>query len=287
MPVDMDGSTRFGNSYSTVQFSVALSAMSEDDERSITAGQVADAAGLSYRQLNDWAARGAMPDNRDGKSGWRRFSPKEVFALMVAKELRVQFGVSVERLSYVTDVMLREDANHLLVATELMAILGAGVWLLTDFESTFIMDSELEFEDLLQLGFFGGDDAASYAFLKLNPLVKKLWRVLDKELNLDADRERTNAIRSARMAYFLPSDSEQRLLDHISSGKYERIEIQTSEGQLETLKLTSHRQVESRLEEIIQDAAYQTIKIVQRDGDTVLIEQTLIEKPRRDKESKK
>src|SRR5207244_479409 len=121
---------------------------------SFTSGDAKKLAGLSYRQLNDWDSRGAVPGGREGENGWRRFSPRDLFALMVGSEIRSRFGVPVESLRWVMQCMVQNDGrDHFRAAVELMR-LGLAVFLLTDFKATFVMDSDLEFEEMFQLGYF-------------------------------------------------------------------------------------------------------------------------------------
>ena len=52
---------------------------------------------------------------------------------MVTKEIRDSYGVSVEKLQYVTDFMMKEDCDHLAAALRLMNC-GLHVFHLTDLE---------------------------------------------------------------------------------------------------------------------------------------------------------
>ena len=63
--------------------------------------------------------------------------------------------------------------NHLAAMVELMA-LGLHVFLLTDLEETFVMDSDLEFTDYMRLGFFHPESTRPYIFLPLNNIVNRL-----------------------------------------------------------------------------------------------------------------
>ena len=49
--------------------------------------------------------------------------------------------------------MMQEGADHLAAAIRLMAH-GLHVFLLTDLKETFVMDSDLEFRDYMELGYF-------------------------------------------------------------------------------------------------------------------------------------
>ena len=60
-----------------------------DEDVALKASDVRENAGLSYRQLNDWESRGALPEDDDRGAGWRNYTPREVFVVMVMSELRI------------------------------------------------------------------------------------------------------------------------------------------------------------------------------------------------------
>ena len=134
-----------------------------EDRTAFTAKDAKKLAGLSYRQLNDWDARGAVPAERDKEGGWRKFTAKQLFALMICNEIRRLYGTPVERLRFVRFFMMQEGADHLAAAIRLMAE-GFHVFLLTDLKETFVMDSDLEFRDYMELGYFRVEETRPYLF---------------------------------------------------------------------------------------------------------------------------
>ncbi len=66
--------------------------------RDLTPKRVMAATGLTYRQINDWDARGALPHSRRGKRGWRAFSIQDVVALRLAREFRDDFSTPLTLL---------------------------------------------------------------------------------------------------------------------------------------------------------------------------------------------
>src|SRR5437867_13424184 len=92
---------------------------------------------------------------------------------MVMAALRRQFGAPVGALSYVKTFMSQKGADHLRAAIHLMK-LGLNVWLLTDYRTTFVMDSDLEFTDMLETGFLRTEGPSGYVLLPINPVVKRL-----------------------------------------------------------------------------------------------------------------
>lgn len=146
-------------------------------EKDFTAKGAKDLAGLSYRQLNDWESRGAIPSGRSNPEGWRRFTAKEIFALMICGEIRQRYGIPVEKIRYVREFMMAEKADHLAVAVGLMEK-GLTLYLLTDFAETFIINSDLEFADLMRNGYFRADHPNGFILLRLNDIVNKLGTAL-------------------------------------------------------------------------------------------------------------
>src|SRR5437867_6865558 len=126
---------------------------SDAKKKVYTAGDLKAAAGMSYRQLNDWEVKGAVSADKDRGEGWRKFSARDLFVIMVCAELRKRFGIPLEQIKFVHDFMRKDGADHLRAAFKLMN-LGLSVYLLTDFKETFVLDSDLEFEDLMSYGYF-------------------------------------------------------------------------------------------------------------------------------------
>src|SRR5438477_8074714 len=95
------------------------SSQSKDEDRpEFTASVVRDTAGLSYRQMNGWDNKRALPNQREDETRWRKYTARELFAIMVCAEIRSRFGSPVESLGFVRSLMLQEGANHLPYSVE-------------------------------------------------------------------------------------------------------------------------------------------------------------------------
>jgi len=248
------------------------------DEPTFSAREVQDAAGLSYRQINDWDSRGALPHERRSDRSWRRFTPKELFVLMVCAEIRRKFGVPVSRLRYVREVMEREGANHLLAAAGLMLSHGLGVWLLTDLERTFIMDSELGFIDLMNMGAFGGNQENAYVFVKVNPLVNQLLEKIPSIGQLEAHGRGYEILRELRDQATPKSRAEAFVLEMIRSPDVNRVEITLGNGEIKTLKTSTNHDVTEQLVSLLEEEEYQRLTVIQKAGHIVSIEQQAVHK---------
>ena len=198
---------------------------------------------LSYRQINDWERRGLISEDRKRGSGWRRFSPRDLFALMICAEIRHRFGVPVERLRFVRNFMAQKGADHLQAACDLMATLGTEVWLISDLEHAFIMDSELEIHDLVEHGFLRGSDPEAYIWLKVSPNVNKLLACLQKPDHLPSHGSGYRLLDELREKFGARHAQEFEVLQLLRSGAYEKVEVILADGDIRTIK------TESRLDE--------------------------------------
>jgi len=99
------------------------------DEKNLRSADLKKSTGLTYRQIHDWQSKGVLPDKRKDKKKWKTFSAKEVFAMIVCKEIRNKFGVPLEALNFVKSFMLKEEANYLKYAFEMMLNYGFTIYL--------------------------------------------------------------------------------------------------------------------------------------------------------------
>ena len=235
--------------------------------------------GLTSRQLNDWDERGALPHERNGKEGWRRFSGRDIFALMVCAEFRRNLGIPVERLKFVKEFMSQDGANHLSAAINLMGVLGVGVWIMTDFEDTFVMDSELEFHDMWRHGYFGASNESTLAFVNVTPLVNKLLGALKEPMKFEAHGRGYEILRSLDGAGPTLSAEEQLVLDLIRGGEVDKVELVLRSGDVETIRTTARMDAAADLAQLLSEEPYQRLTVLKKNGTVVLVEQELTMKP--------
>lgn len=239
-------------------------------DQTYTAADVKRAAGLSYRQINEWDQKGVLPETRPGDAGWRKFSPRDIFALMVCSAIRRQFGVPVESLKWVRACMLQDGADHLRAAAEIMSR-GMAVVLLTDLKETFVMDSDLEIEDLLRLGYFRHEDPQGYLLIKLNPLVNRLLGCLKEPVTLSIHDKLYGLIRNVRGEMSIQSQEELEVLGLLRSGDYRKVVVHLDDGKiLRTDTEAGVSEVEQQqLLKIWDGDQYQTMTLTAQDGKVV------------------
>jgi hypothetical protein len=192
---------------------------------------------------------------------------------MVCAEMRKKFGVPLGRLRFVREVMEQDEANHFAAAAKLMVIFGVGVWILTDFEETFIMDSELEFVSLMELGFFGGEDEKSYAFVKVNPLVNRLLDMMQDVEPLASHGRGYKILRQIDSHGRVRSREEAFVLETIRDPEFSRVEVVLDNGDIKTIRTSAKRDATEQLEELLRRHTYQKLTVVQQDGRIVSIDQ--------------
>lgn len=200
------------------------------DEKPFTAKDAKEMAGLSYRQLHDWESRDAIPSDRTRERKWRKFNNKQLFALVVCAEIRRLYGIPVEKIRFVSNFMAQEEANHFAAAVQMMS-LGLHVFLMTDFETTFVMGSDLEFNDLMQHGFFRVEDTKPFIFLRLNEIVNRQLSMLKDPIEIEANDTVYNAI-FRHKALGVHTQPELDLLQAVRSGEFDRIEVKLRDGMI-------------------------------------------------------
>jgi DNA-binding transcriptional MerR regulator len=247
-------------------------------ERTSRAGDILDVVGMSYRQINDWTQRGVIPDNRDSETGWRRFSAREVFMMKVCKEIRDRFGVPVEKLKYVSDFMLQSGADHFSTAVQIIAILGCAMWVITDFDSVFFMDSELDILDLAEHGYFGGDAKAGLVMVKVNPLVNEILAAQKAPVVLPLHGKGKSMIEKATKSLLDLSIEEQKVIALARSPEVKSIEVVLRGGKIQQIKETKDLDI-ANLFEVMSSDDFQTLQITLRDGNIVSAQREVSTKP--------
>lgn len=243
------------------------------DKKDFTAGDVKQLAGLSYRQLNDWEARGAMPSDRSRDGAWRKFTPKEIFALMVCGEIRQRYGIPVEKIRFVRDFMMAENADHLAAAIRLMEH-GLAIYLLTDFGETFIMDSDLEFADLMQNGYFRADHPEAFVLIRLNDIVNRLLKALKTPLELKPHDGVYRVNAETLAAITVKTQTELDLLQAVRSREIDHVSVTVKPWGISEISSEGNIPPEQILEKdgtinLAPSGSFETFTISRADGKMV------------------
>lgn len=269
--------------YLTVQYWFAIISpvsnpkKTEAPDPTFTAGDVKNAAGMSYRQLNDWDAKGTLPGQREEESGWRRFSPREIFSIMVCKEIRDRFGTPLESLKYIQNFMLQDGADHLQAAVDRMRY-GFAVFILTDLKKTFVMDSDLEFEDLFHYGLVRASENQGYIFIQVNHLVNRLLACLEQPAALHIHDAVYEVVKQAQAEPILRNEQEVAILRAIRNRDYKRVILtkrNDEEVLLEVEQDLSGSDAAKDLNAVIAEHDFQTLTVSRHAGKNVRVKRTL------------
>jgi hypothetical protein len=250
-----------------------------NSHQTFTAGDVKNASGMSYRQINTWDMKGNLPNQREEGSAWRKFSSREIFTIMVCKEIRDRFGTPLESLRFVQNFMLQDGADHLRAAVDLMRY-GFAVFILTDLKKTFVLDSDLEFEDLFHLGFLRGTEDQGYIFIQVNHLVNRLLGCLDKPpAALHIHDEVYEAVRHARAEPILRNEQELAIMRALRDGDYKRVTLTKKNDEemlLEVEQDLSGSEAGKDLNAVIAEHDFQTLTVTRHAGENVRVKRTLL-----------
>lgn len=262
------------------------------DEKILRSSDLIESTGMTYRQINDWQSKGVLPDERKSNKKWRTFTSREVFVMMVCKEIRDKFGVPLESLNFIQRCMLKKEANHFNYAFDMMLNYGFAIYLLTDFKDTFIMDTDLEMEDLFKLGFFRDDDPEQYIFLKINPLInkmlemknlpqlkinRKIYESIYESMIEAVTLQRNISSQEKEVLELIRNKSFKRVTVHLKHGKM--FQVDTEEELADELKDKNNRD----LLNIIESNDFQSITIQKQDNKIVRLTRTIPRKLRNKK----
>ncbi len=214
-----------------------------------------------------------LPHARSGEAGWRKFSIREVFALAISVEIRRRFGVPLERLKWLQDHMLDEDADHLKVAVDLMATLGLGVWLLTDLEDTFIMDSESELQRLLSRGFLSAHKESAFVVLNVSPLVNRALACLKNPALLEASGYNDEAVLKIRSLVGTESPDKADVLHVPRNRDFELSKVTSPKGQTDTTPTVNETDTSPWLKALLVNHDCTTLTVIKKDGEVARIGQ--------------
>ncbi len=246
----------------------------EAADPTVTAGDVKKATGMSYRQLNDWDAKGALPTQREQESEWRKFSLLELFVIMLSKEIRDRFGTPLESLAFLQKCMLQKGGNHLNAAIEIMRR-GMVVFILTDLRETFIMDSDLEFEWLFRAGMLRGSENQGYIFIEVNHIVNRLLECLKTPVTLPIHKRFYEVIAQAKAAITVQDQDELTVIHAIRDRDYKRVVLTKKNGEDMFLEveqeLSTSGDAKTQMDSILSEHDFQTVTVSRVAGKNVRV----------------
>jgi DNA-binding transcriptional MerR regulator len=189
-----------------------------------TASDAKQIAGVTYRQLNDWDVKGALPSQRRRSGGWRKFDPRQFFVILVCAEIRKQFGVPLQQLAWLQKFMLQDGADHFSAALRMMKH-GLAVLILTDLSHQFDMDADFAIGNLLDMGHCRYDEPQSYVLLLVNPIINKMLTALKEPIRLGICNATYDAVSNADAATRVRDTAELEVLKLMRQPNISRIAV--------------------------------------------------------------
>lgn len=157
--------------------------------------------------------------------------------MAVASELRSHYGIPVEKLQFVLDFMTKDDGrDHFVAAVQIMQR-GLQVLLLTDLQKTFLMDSDLELEDMFQAGFLRAAGQGNYVLLNLNLIVNRLLGAGATPVKLKSSRTPYTDLAKIRQSYTACTKAEMKVLDLLRQPTSKKLTIHLDEGKMKRLEV--------------------------------------------------
>lgn len=247
------------------------------DDSIFTASDIKDVSGITYRQLNDWDSKGALPNQREQDSGWRKFNPRQCFVILVCAEIRRQFGVSLEKLAWLQKFMLQDDADHFSAAIEMMK-LGLAVFIFTDLKDQFYMDSDNAIGELLDLGQCRYDEAQSHVLLLVNPLVNIMLAARQEPVRLDMSDKTYKVLRNAQYLMQVHDTAELAVLELMRRPNLSKFSVIQKSDKEVVLEIEVQAEKGADIQKELDAEDFQTVVVNRQDGKNIRISRKVVKK---------
>lgn len=216
----------------------------------------------TYRLINHWSSLGLIADTRKGEGEWRKLSILDVVWIHVLVVLR-GFGLPHEKLRMTQKTLFARGSQTAMCPFFEFAV----AQVLMKREQCLIV-----FPDGKAAAIDGGlVEVNRQAFkiddhicINLNRLASRLFK--DKDFS------------PPYRANVRLSDEEADMLLQMRSGNYESVTVKMKDGHIEMIESTETIEAQTRLVEILQDAAYQDIEVKTKEGKVVSIKRTVKQK---------
>jgi hypothetical protein len=190
---------------------------------------------------------------------------REFFVDAVDHAFRNQFGVPGERLRWIREFMLQPDADHFQYALS-KARDGMVVILLTDLRKVFLMQTDVDLEELLHHSYFRHDASEAYFFLKVNPLVNQVLAFTIAPEPLPVTDEKYGLIRKGEALSQTRTLEEMQALAILRMTGNRSVTFEFSEdGELGRALIERHHPPDSDFEALRREEPFQSLEWKIRD----------------------
>ncbi|HXA18688.1 MAG TPA: hypothetical protein VN380_16965 [Thermoanaerobaculia bacterium] len=256
-----------------------------DDElssRRFRASETARVVGLTYRQLRTLEERTGSAAPRQGKGEWNTYTFRNVFAILICVEIRDRFGVPLNRLTWLIDFMLQPGTDHFAYAHETIRKMGFAVFLLTDLKSVFHMGTDIDLEEMLQLGYFRHDEPEAYYLMKINPIINRILELTKHPEPLKVRSDFYQKMNKVDRLWRASNLEERDLLRFVRDRKNRSVKVQLNDaGEIMHFECEREEPSSSDIAALIAKDAFQTVEIKKRRGEVTLIRRRISREVRR------
>ncbi len=236
-----------------------------------TASVLKNATGLTSRQINDWDARGMLPNARTKESGWRKFSIQDIFTIAVCATMKERFNLPLDSMRSLYDVY-QESGDNFSFQRAVKNVLSFQLpnILFTDLKTIFLMENPVSLASFFEGGTLSIKGMDSALVLNLGPILQAIITALPFPAALPNDTDGYSFMRQAKERERARDISERELLKLVRDNSLRRVESQLKNGEIQTL--VSELSIDPNLsnDEIIQAVKgggdFETVTFQKRGG---------------------
>ncbi len=216
---------------------------------------------LTYRQLNDLDSNKLLPDNRENKAGWRKFSYKELVYLELVSELK-EFGLKREQFKQLWESFFKEKSKDLDLNNKYHAEIAIGC-VLGGIEITLTLDSKGNI--------FYSDPIFSTISKYSKPHIRITLNEIINQLNPKIGMEKAPITFSSNSIVNMLNDKEKELLKIIRDKDYTFVKVRKKDGELSVVHAEKYNSENEGLdiETLLKSRDYIDVTVKKRDGKIV------------------
>lgn len=244
--------------------------MEDPADQRLKAGELMTATGLSYRQLHHWEKKAEVPSERLER-GWRRYTLRDAFVLLVCQEFKEKYGTPLESLRWLSRFMLEQGADHFAYARKMIEDRGMAVFLLTDLKSVFRMGTDLDLGELFGTGAFRSDDPEAYFLIKINPILNRLLTMADPREPATVRRDAYDDVEGVRRLLQAETLEEVEVLGLLRDRQNRAVHVFFEKGEPVRAEVERDEPLSTSIEELLDRDDYQNVEIKRSGGATQLL----------------
>lgn len=201
-------------------------------EFEFTPAHVRNAAGLTYRQINQWEENGVLPRDSERGRSWRRFGAREMFAILICAELRKRFDTPYEDLAWLQARIVNDAVDPLRLSLDEMAARATAVYLLTDFRDIVRVANDVQQAETFRNASLRDEVEHGFVMLRLNGIVNRLLALAGLSTPLPITDMHYDALRRAESVNVASTVEEVRALSLLRRTDVDRVSFIFESGRV-------------------------------------------------------